>query len=124
MLNPFRGDDMVGLENKTDGLGRRFKQSSLLLGLCLSLVGATFFAGRAEARPTGPSPEDRQIAKFVRLLMEQRHLTRRTIDDQIAERGLDAFLEMLDPWKLYFYQSDIDEFMASRQRDRQPFPPW
>ena len=89
-------------------------QSAVLLGLAAVLIGLSGLTACVEARPTGPTSQDRQITKFVRLLMEQRHLSRRAIDDEIAERGLDAFLEMLDPWKLYFYQSDIDEFVANR----------
>lgn len=82
-----------------------------VVGLAVALAA---LGPRAEARPTAQSSQDAQIAKFVRLLMEQRHLTRRAIDDEIAQRGLDKFLEMLDPWKRYFYQSDIDEFNAQR----------
>ena len=36
------------------------------------------------------------------------------MDDEISERREKSFLKMLDPWKLYFYQSDVDEFEISK----------
>ena len=38
----------------------------------------------------------------------------RDVDDQASQRCLTSFLKALDPWKLYFYQSDVDEFMKSQ----------
>ncbi len=66
------------------------------------------------ARPTGPSARDRQIALAVSLLMERQHLSQRQLDDEISERGLEALLKALDPWKIYLYQSDVDEFLAQK----------
>lgn len=64
------------------------------------------------ARPTQPSAKAKQIAVAVSQLVERGHLTKKTIDDSISERCLTSLLETLDPLKLYFYQSDIDEFSA------------
>ncbi|QDT69554.1 Tail-specific protease precursor [Planctomycetes bacterium MalM25] len=66
-----------------------------------------------------PAPPDRQtqtIARSVRFLLEQKHISRQAIDDTISQRCLESFLESLDPLKLYFYQSDIDEFARNRDR--------
>ena len=95
----------------------RLVVSSLLFTTLL--VGAiTFIASvssqPAVARPAGPLEEDRPITLAVRILMEQGHLTNRRIDNTISQRWLDAYLKALDPWKLYFYQSDIDEFSKNR----------
>jgi carboxyl-terminal processing protease len=57
---------------------------------------------------------DRQIAKAVTFLLNQQHLTRHALDDEMSARALDLFIKSLDPSKLYFYQSDIDEFMQNR----------
>ena len=48
--------------------------------------------------------------------MESWHLSRRRVDDTISQRAMDAFLKGLDPWKLYFLQSDVDEFHRNRNR--------
>lgn len=68
----------------------------------------------AIARPTKPDSEDRQIALAVRHRMELLHISRKQIDDTISERGLKQFLKDLDPWKLYFSQSDIDQFSQKK----------
>jgi carboxyl-terminal processing protease len=67
-----------------------------------------------EARPVaelaGPSPQDRQVTYIVTSLMKKEHLSKHPLDDEISRRGLDLFIKSLDSMKLYFYQSDIDEF--------------
>jgi carboxyl-terminal processing protease len=60
---------------------------------------------------TGPTPEDHSIAQEVAWLMEKQHLSRHPLDKEMSQRCLKNFLKTLDPMKLYFYQSDIDEFM-------------
>ena len=81
------------------------------LALVLGLAGSV-----ALAKPTQPDTEDRQITNAVRARMEGLHLSGRRVDDTISERCMDAFLKSLDPWKLYFYQSDVDEFQANRDK--------
>jgi carboxyl-terminal processing protease len=67
----------------------------------------------ASAAPQ-PGPNDRHIAVAVRRHLEREHFLRRPLDDGIARLWFDAFLESLDPMKVYFLQSDIDQFMAKR----------
>jgi carboxyl-terminal processing protease len=80
-----------------------------ILGLSLS-VGML----RAVARPTQPSAADRQITLAVSMLMERQHLSQQALNDTISQRCLDTFVKELDPLKLFFYQSDIDEFNQNR----------
>jgi carboxyl-terminal processing protease len=61
-----------------------------------------------------PGPNDRHIAVAVRRHLEREHFLRQPLDDAMARRWFDSFLETLDPWKLYFLQSDIDGFLAKR----------
>ncbi|QDU55624.1 carboxy terminal-processing peptidase [Aeoliella mucimassa] len=84
-----------------------------LLRLAVASLSVVVLVGPALARPTEPSATDRQIALAVSILMEQQHLTQRKIDDQASERCLQSMLKTLDPLKLYFYQSDVDEFAGS-----------
>ena len=76
-----------------------------LVGVAASIVSAT-----AIAAPAPPDQNSRNIARAVRFLLEQKHISKHPIDDEISQRCLDAFVDTLDPGKLYFYQSDIDEF--------------
>lgn len=64
---------------------------------------------QAEGLP-GATAKDSQVAKIVSLLMPRRHISRREVDDQASERALGLYLKALDPMKLYFYQSDYDDF--------------
>ncbi|MCE5303490.1 MAG: hypothetical protein LLF97_10330, partial [Planctomycetaceae bacterium] len=76
--------------------------------LAVALVAAACSQGFAD--PTAPSASDRQITLSVTSLLKQ-HLSRHPLDKEISERCLKNFLKALDPMKVYFYQSDVDEFM-------------
>src|SRR3954467_2151719 len=82
------------------------------LTLVFGLVGAV--VAPALARPTQPSQNDRQITLAVATLMERYHLTGHKVNDEISERTLKSFIKDLDPLKLFFYQSDIDNFSRSK----------
>jgi carboxyl-terminal processing protease len=74
----------------------------------------------AEARPVAavqaPSATDRNVARIVAIQMRRQHLTKHPLDDEISRRSLDLFIKSLDGMKLYFYQSDIDEFNQKRDK--------
>ncbi|MFO0423349.1 MAG: carboxy terminal-processing peptidase [Planctomycetia bacterium] len=102
----------------------------ILRGLLLTFVAVSPCMDRArgEQPPTAvagvaaaaapvaakPGPNDRQITLAVRSYLEREHFTRRPIDDEIARRWFDIFLESLDPMKVYFLQSDVDAFLQKR----------
>lgn len=73
-------------------------------------------AEEAEAARRKRAASDRQIINTVFTLMKQDHLTKHPLDDEISQRALSLFLKQLDPLKMYFYQSDIDEFERSRNQ--------
>lgn len=56
------------------------------------------------------APNDRTLARTVAQLLPMQHVSGRKVDDQVSERALKLYLEMLDPLKVYFLQSDIDSF--------------
>lgn len=57
-----------------------------------------------------PGDQDSLVAKMVIQLLPRKHISGRKVDDEISGRALANYLKALDPMKLYFYQSDIDEF--------------
>ncbi len=69
----------------------------------------------ADLTPGGQQARDRYVTRAVKTLLDQQHLLRRPLDDEVSRRTLQTFLKQLDPMKVYFYQSDIDEFMRSRE---------
>ena len=74
----------------------------------------------AWADPIAPrAGDDRQITLAVTKLVQQEHLlahdaARLPSNTEISERCLTTLLKSLDPMKVYFYQSDIDEFMKHK----------
>ena len=81
--------------------------------LAILLFAVAFPAWTAESIGE-PSAKDRQITLTVRILMTRQHLTKHKLDDEISQRALTTFLKTLDPMKLYFLQSDIDEFSTKK----------
>ena len=55
-----------------------------------------------------------ETAKIVVQMIPQFHVSKKGVDDRISSMLLDAFLKNLDPAKLYFLQSDVDEFSKFR----------
>ncbi len=54
-------------------------------------------------------------------LMNQYHLSKKQLDSTLAQEGLKMYFRNLDPMKLYFFQSDIDEFS---QRSEEILKTW
>lgn len=83
------------------------KKWLVLLAIAMSagVIGAVSIA-----EPVGPSSQDRAITRAVTLLLNRDHLSQHLLDDEISERCLTLYLEALDPWRAFFYQSDIDQF--------------
>jgi carboxyl-terminal processing protease len=78
------------------------------------LAGFVVFAVQGSlAELSGPTASDRQITLSVVNLMRTEHLSRHPLNDEISERTTKGFIKMLDPMKVYFYQSDVDGFMKS-----------
>jgi carboxyl-terminal processing protease len=99
--------------------------------LCVALVGASVGAvgiglvpigprasiavdAKLVTEVTAPSANDRTVARLVSMMMKKEHLSKHPLDDEISQRALDLFLKSLDSRKLYFYQSDVDEFNKRR----------
>lgn len=78
---------------------------ALVLGL------ATFASSVASAQELGKTGRtDELVSKLVAMLMQRDHLSSRALDDTISQRAFDQFIKMLDPMKVYFLESDINEF--------------
>lgn len=77
--------------------------------LASSFVGI-ISASIVSARPNEPSRDDRRIAILVSSRLDLNHLSEMRIDDEISKRTFEMFFKSLDPLKLFFLQSDVDEF--------------
>lgn len=100
---------MRGSSAKFRGLIRPGIVSALLLGIASA---AALFV--LPGSPRADERSDRQIALMIKVLLKRQHLSKRPLDDLVSQRGLATFLKRLDPLKMYFLQSDVDEFMKSQ----------
>lgn len=61
----------------------------------------------ANRTPNGISPN---VARLTSLILEKSHYRQQPLDDSVAARFLDRYLEVLDNLHLHFIESDIQEF--------------
>lgn len=61
-----------------------------------------------------PPARDGRVARLIAALMPRNHISAQRLNDTISERALQLYIKSLDPLKLYFYQSDIDEFEKAK----------
>lgn len=80
------------------------------LAWAAALLAVIALVTSTSADPTQPGANDRYIARAVTTLLAEEHLTRHPVDQEISHRMLGLFLKDLDPWKMYFYKSDVDAF--------------
>lgn len=57
-----------------------------------------------------PGKHDQLLTQIVCEMFQRGHVTRPQIGDEISKRLFNRFLKDLDPSKMYFLQSDIDDF--------------
>ena len=92
----------------------------LFLGTLLLVSVAVFVGverGMAQDRqsvllPLTPESREQVIAGAFVDTLERRHIARPTLDQSHSKEALRIYIRKLDPRKLHFYQSDIDEFKA------------
>jgi carboxyl-terminal processing protease len=75
-------------------------------------AGLLLITPRMPAEPT-QGKQDGLVAQMVCEFLKRGHLSRPAIGDDLSRRLFRRFLKDLDPNKLYFLQSDIDEFKKS-----------
>lgn len=112
-------------------MDRRFRMRSIVTLaslVCLTYVGssAKVFSQQVDsvlpageetrATPLKATTQDRLIAKAIAVKMPEYHISGNALDDTISQRALDLYIDRFDPLKLYFYQSDIDEFQQYRDQ--------
>lgn len=114
--------------------GSRGHKLAHFAGVCVlagwMLTGGVVSQAIAQAPPIAPPPQgaadpvvmakpparDGRVARLIAALMPRNHISAQGLNDTISERALALFVNSLDPMKLYFYQSDIDEFDRSKDQ--------
>ncbi len=90
---------------------RRLGLQKWVLGLlAVVVVAAGMLAPLVWARPQGQTRNEYNISLLVAALMNRDHLSDLQVNDEISQRAFEKFIDSLDAMKLFFLQSDIDEF--------------
>jgi len=76
-----------------------------LIAFIMCLASCSFVSKDFDA-----SDKDSLIIQLVTYVLDQAHYLDKDINDDFSEKVFDTFLENLDPYKRYFYASDIYEF--------------
>jgi carboxyl-terminal processing protease len=71
---------------------------------------ATGFVTRATIAALAPDRSDGRISKAVARFLADEHLSKAPLNEEMSRRTFTTFMKMLDPMKVYFLQSDVDEF--------------
>lgn len=66
--------------------------------------------------PIDVSPDESTIAALTARRLELTHYRRQRFDDEVASRFLNRYIDSLDTHRLYFLQTDLDEFDRYRTR--------
>ena len=80
-----------------------------ILPLALVLAAPTAVADQPRKAPQAHEP---MVADVVAKLLQYQHYSNQTLDDEIARRWFDGFMDTLDPNRMYFLKSDVDRFRS------------
>src|SRR5438132_11196293 len=78
------------------------------IALLAALAGVLWIAPRLTAEPV-PGKQDRLVVQMVCSLLQQGHLSRPDIGDELSRRLFKRFFKEMDPAKLYFVKADFEE---------------
>jgi carboxyl-terminal processing protease len=82
---------------------------TLAIGLTV-LIATTIFAQQFSSN----APADQETARLVASMISKYHISQKPLDDRISAMLLNRFLKELDPQKMYFLKSDVDELAKYR----------
>ena len=79
----------------------------LLLTLLLAFASCSFTTKTFE-----DPDKDKLLLQLITHVLDQGHFDPKDINDEFSEGVFEHYLNQIDPFKRYFYQSDINEFAA------------
>ncbi|WP_115461374.1 carboxy terminal-processing peptidase [Winogradskyella aurantiaca] len=79
----------------------------MLLAMLIAFASCSF------TTKTFDNPDrDKLLVQLISYVLEQGHFSPKDLNDEFSEKVFYDYLEQLDPFKRYFYKSDIKEFEA------------
>ncbi len=83
----------------------------LLLALLIAFASCSFTSKKFE-----DPDKDKLLIQLITYLLDQGHFEPKDINDDFSSHVFEDYLNNLDPFKRYFYESDIKEFEAYRDK--------
>src|SRR5690606_38358303 len=81
------------------------------------LVLMLAFASCSFTNKTFEDPnKDKLLIQLITYVLDQGHFSPQDLNDDFSENVFNGYLEQLDPFKRYFYESDIKEFEAYKDQ--------
>ena len=77
--------------------------TTILISFVICFVSCNFISKNFES-----DDKDSLVIQLITYVLDQAHYLDIEIDDNFSEKVFDSFLENIDPYKRYLYQSDID----------------
>ncbi|WP_299114347.1 carboxy terminal-processing peptidase [uncultured Winogradskyella sp.] len=83
----------------------------LLLALLIAFASCSFTSKKFE-----DPDKDKLLIQLITYVLEQGHFNPQDINDDFSANVFEDYLNQLDPFKRYFYESDIKEFEAYKDQ--------
>jgi len=83
----------------------------LLLVLLLAFASCSF-----TSKTFDDPDKDKRLIGLISYVLEEGHYNPKEFNDAFSEQVFDGYLKQLDPFKRYFYESDIKEFEAYKYK--------
>ena len=88
----------------------------IVLALATAAQGATLDAGTRYPTELKPVLQEAQAAHLAAELLARYHYKAMPLDNALSEKIFDQYLKSLDPEKLFFLQTDIDQISGDRTK--------
>ncbi len=78
------------------------------------IISLTFILGLASCSFTSSNfdqtDKDKLLVQLISYVLDEGHFVKKEINDDFSRKVFNEYLNILDPYKRYFYKSDIEEF--------------
>lgn len=83
----------------------------MLVALLLAFASCSFTTKEVQ-----DPDKDKLLVNLITYVLEQSHFSPKDLNDDFSDKVFDDYLDQLDPFKRYFYDSDIKEFSKYRNQ--------
>ena len=97
-------------QHSTAGLGRGTLRRRSLKPLIIWLIGVGLFTVGLQGYALAPASAQSDTLKEIIDVIEDRHYASRRYDDSLSAQHFTAYLDALDPQRMFFNADDIDTF--------------